>query len=167
MYSFLWRWNLDHPEHIHSSFPTILLTESLMKDKHLRDLVSDGKDRVKGRHRFLEDHGDPFASNVSHLLHGEIREVNTIKEDFSVDNFTGRLWYEPHDGQGSDGFSATRLADQPKGFPLVQVKGYIVHSPGDALKRVEVRLELLYLKEVRVVVHASNPRFIDLETHCE
>jgi|GEM_PF-5578429 len=93
----------------------------LMKDKHLRDLVSDGKDRVKGCHGFLEDHGDPFASNGSHLLHGEIGEVNTIKEDFSLDYFSGRLWDEPHDRQGGDGFSATRLADQPKGLPLVHI----------------------------------------------
>ncbi len=150
---FLWRWNLDHPEHIHSSFPTLLLTESLMKDKHLRDLISDGKDRGKGRHRFLEDHGDPFASNGSHLLHGEIREVNTIKEDFSVDNFTGRLWYEPHDGQGSDGFSATRLTDQPKGFPLVQVKGHIVHCLGYALKCVEVCFEPLDIKKMWMMIH--------------
>ena len=93
----------------------------LMKDEHLRDLVSDGKDRVKGCHGFLEDHGDPFASNGSHLLHGEIGEVNTIKEDFSLDYFSGRLWDEPHDGQGSDGFSATRLADQPKGLPPLSI----------------------------------------------
>lgn len=157
MNPFLWSRDLDRSEHLHCPFPTLPLTEFLMEDKHLGDLVSNGKDRVEGRHGLLEDHGDPFAPDSSHVLHRKLEEVSPLKEDLSVGDPPRWLWYEPHNGHGCDGLSTTRLAHQPKGLPLVQAKGHIIYGLGDALKGVEVRLEFLYLKEVRVLVHASNP----------
>ncbi len=156
MDSLFWRGDLDQSEHLDGTIPAFPLAEFLMEYKHLRDLVSDGKDRIEGGHGFLEDHGDPVAPYVPHVAHGQVEEVSPVEVDSSVGNSSRRLRYKPHDGKGCHALATTRLPDQPKGLSLVQIKAHIIDGLGYALESVEVCLELLNVKEVRILIdHVS------------
>ena len=51
----------------------------------LADLLAGPIDRIEGRLRLLEDHGDLLATNLGHLIEVEIEQVAPTEPDLALD----------------------------------------------------------------------------------
>ena len=57
-------------------FPPVL---AFVQHEHLRDLLADRRDRIKRRHRLLEDHGDAIAAQRALLGRRKSLDLPAIK----------------------------------------------------------------------------------------
>ena len=88
--------------------------EPAMVDERLRDLEADGQHRIEARHRLLEDHGDPVAAHLAHLLLGKVEEVAALEQDLARDAAVDRR-HQPHDRQRGDALARAGFADHRHG----------------------------------------------------
>ncbi len=149
-----WRRDLDHSQHLDGSIQALLFAEFLMEDKHLRDLISNREDRIERGHRLLKDHGDPVPPDSPHVGHGKLEEVCSTKVNPPMDDPSRWFRYEAHDRESRHTLATAGLADQPQSFSPIQIEAHIIDGLRDALEGVEMCLEPLYLKKVRVVFHS-------------
>jgi len=89
-----------------------------MSEHGLGDLIADAHDGIESGHRFLEDHGDARATQLTHGVWGKRGEVAggavLGEEDIAGNAGLGRK--QAHDGKGCDRFAGTRFANQAKNF---------------------------------------------------
>jgi hypothetical protein len=100
------------------------------------DLLAHVPDRVERRLRLLEDHADPIAADVAHLLVGHGQQVLTVEHDPATLDAPG-LRDQPHDRKTRHGLAAARLADEPHDLAAIDVEIDAVDGMDDALARVE------------------------------
>lgn len=60
-----------------------------------------------------------FPAQPAHLCLGIGEDVFSLKEDFSLLNFSGRHAEQAHDGQGCHALAAARFTDNAQNFPLI------------------------------------------------
>ena len=102
--------NADELKKPHGFLERLGLAHAAVKRQAFSDLSAHGEDRVEGRHRLLEDHGDFRASQGlkfgSRGLH-EIHEapVAAAQMDGSVDDLAAAVLNEAHDGERGNGFA--------------------------------------------------------------
>src|SRR5262245_38272277 len=117
-----------------------------MEKDVLGDLVADGVDRAKRRHRLLEDHRDLAAADLPDALalrieRGQIDRLDRVgavqlglcppvEEDLTLDDPAGR----PHDLQdraGGHAFAAAALADDAEGLAAADLEVDTVYRLDD------------------------------------
>ena len=131
------RGNTDLLQQVDSHFKGFVAGHSPVYCQHFGDLLADAQYRVKGGHRFLEDHADAVAANSSHLRFGEIAQVVSGKVDRSLDDPPGG-GDQAQNRQGSHRFTAARFADQGERLPLVDSQ----IDPGDGFNRASLTEEI-------------------------
>ena len=80
-------------------------------DQHLLDLAAHGHQRVEGRHRLLEDHGELFAPQHATLLARQGQQIVPAEQDRSGRGVHPRLGQQPHHRACGQGFARSALAD--------------------------------------------------------
>ena len=80
--------------------------EALVDLDRLRDLAPHRHQRVQGRHRLLEDHGDGVAADVAHRGLGEAEEVAPAEPDAARLHLRRRRGQETEDREGGDALAA-------------------------------------------------------------
>ena len=104
--------------------------------ERLGELPIDGEHRVQRRHRVLEDHGDPVAADLAHLVFAELRRSSPSKGS------------RPTDAPGGLGMSRMRESaltllpqpdspTRPSASPLAHRVGDAVHGVDGAVARPE------------------------------
>ncbi len=107
----------------------------------LGDLAADREDRVKGRHRLLEDHGDVITAKPAHFGQRETEQVGVAEADGA--GFDAAGWGdEAHQGECGHALAAAGFADDGKGFAGVDVEREVVHGFDDAVASMKVGAEV-------------------------
>src|ERR671936_2178153 len=76
----------------------------------LRDLLAASEDRVERGHRLLEDHRDVVATDLTHLVLGQLQYVTAGEVDAARDS-AAVARQETHDAERSHRLSAPRFTD--------------------------------------------------------
>jgi len=63
---------------------------ALVQHEHLGNLPADGRERVQGAHRLLEDHGDAAAAQLLRLRGREIADLAPLEADVAARDEEGR-----------------------------------------------------------------------------
>ena len=136
---------VDGPRHC------LFLTDVLVKDDRLGDLVADGEDRVQARHRLLEDHRDVRAAHTAQLLRPKSQQITPVEPDLAVDDLAGRDIQQLHDRQRRDALAAARLTDDPQSLATLQGEVDAVNGSDCPVHHVEVGSEAPHVEQdVRV-----------------
>ena len=93
-------------------------------------------DRVERRRRLLEDHRDPVAADLAHLLVRDLEQVPAVEQDLAGLDPPG-VGHQAHDRQAGDALAAARFADQPHDLAAIDVEVDAVDGADDAVARVE------------------------------
>jgi len=96
----LGRWDAYIPEKLDAPLPQFILTNTLMNQNGLSNLVTDREHRIERGHGFLKNHGDPPPADLLHLFFIQVQEILTIEEDFTSHDPAGRHRENPQDGEG-------------------------------------------------------------------
>src|SRR6185503_17372886 len=112
----------------------------------LANLAPDVPDRVQRRLRLLEDHADPVAAQLAHLVGLELEQVGPVEKDLAGLD-PARLADEPHDRERRHALAAARLADETHDLAAVDVEVDPVNGTDDPVARVERRPQALDLEE--------------------
>ena len=88
--------------------------EPLLELQHFRYLLTHAEERVQGRHRLLENHGDVTAANAAQIMFTQCQQVLTgralrlvgPRSKKSLPGGTGAL-YQAQQAQSRDGFTRT------------------------------------------------------------
>ena len=87
-----------------------------MEKERLHQLVADGVDRIKGRHGFLENHGNPIAADGPDCFSAKRGQFLTGEDHGAgAPDPVGRL-EQTEDREGGDRFAGARFADQGMGL---------------------------------------------------
>ena len=103
----------------------------------LGDLIADGHDGIKRRHRLLENHRDLVASDAAHLLGRETREISPLKLKASTDNTARALGKQLNDRQCGHALAAAGLADQSHRAAVFDVESHTIDRAHLAVAREE------------------------------
>ncbi len=93
----------------------VLAAHAAVHPEHLGDLEADRVDRVQGRERVLEDHGDLLAALVLHLALGQREQVGALQEHSATGDKAGRGVQDAHDGLRGDALAGAGLAQHGQG----------------------------------------------------
>ena len=122
----------------------------------LADLAADVPDRVQRRLRLLEDHADPVAAELAHLVGLELEQVPAVEQDLARLDLPG-LADEAHDRERGHALAAARLADEAHDLAAVDVEVDPVDGPDDAVAGVERRPQALDLEERPLAALLARP----------
>ena len=102
----IWRRDADRPQQVPYPFSQCPSPEALVIVGRLAHLGVDAEQRVQGCHGILEDHGNPVAADVLHLLHAFPHQVFPIELDAALhDAACGRK--QPDQGKTGRRLAAT------------------------------------------------------------
>src|SRR6266850_1658419 len=120
----------------------------LVKERGLRHLPPDGEERIEGRHRILQDHGDAPATDAAQLALALAGQVFSVEDDAASHDARG-AGQEPDDGQARRRLTAPRLTDEAQALALVQREAHAIHRSHDACptEREEVGPEIGHFEE--------------------
>ncbi|MNE66830.1 hypothetical protein D3C80_1624050 [compost metagenome] len=91
-----------------------------MGNQGFRDLFPDGQYRIEARHRFLEDHRHPVATDFSHASRGSADQLFVVELDRAFD--AARLFRQKlHHGQCRNTLAGTAFSNDRKCFPGTDV----------------------------------------------
>src|SRR5882724_11362102 len=103
------------------------LRSTAMHEDRFRDLPADREHRIERTHRILKDHCQPVATQEAHFIVGQLHQVATLEQDFTADDFSGRVRNEPEKRVCGHRFSTTRLADQRQHLSGIDMKADTVY----------------------------------------
>ena len=109
--------------------------------EHLLDLATDVPDRVERRRRLLEDHADPVAADLAHVVVAELAAGPAPSNMISPLDDPAGLGDQAHDRQAGHALAAARLADQAHDLAAVDVEVDAVDGPHEPVARVERRVQ--------------------------
>ena len=112
----------DSLQHLSCHFHGRLLAQLLVLDHDLRQLLADGHDGVQRSHGILENHRDAVAAHFLIFLVGVVDQVFPLKEDFTVQNDSGRIGNQLHHRERHSGLSGAGLAHKTQNLALLQVE---------------------------------------------
>ena len=91
----------------------------------LDDLVADPVQRVEAGQRILEDHADPLAADLAHLLRRQIVDPHARQIDLAAGDAAGRI-DQPDHREAGDGFAGAGFADHAQHLALGDVERHAV-----------------------------------------
>ncbi len=123
---------------------------ALMHPDRLGHLVADREQRVQRHHRVLQDHRDPLAADMLHLIFGFLHEILALEQHPAADDARGRR-QDAHDGEGERAFPGAAFPDNAQGLPGIEAQRHLVDSADDprALRRDVVRRKVVELEQRR------------------
>src|SRR5258708_11579946 len=83
-----------HPQRLNRTIARLAATRALMKPDGFAHLVADREDRIKGSHRFLEDHRDAGAANRAHGSLVQLEQIDALELDRAACDARA-LWQQP------------------------------------------------------------------------
>jgi hypothetical protein len=114
--------------------------------EHLGELRAHVPHRVQRRRRLLEDHRDPVAAQLAHVVAGKLQEVLAVEEDLARLHPAG-LGHQAHDREAGHALAAAGLPDEAHDLAAVDVEIDAVDGPDDAVPRMERGLEATHLEQ--------------------
>ena len=70
-------------EHVHGVLARLRFECARVQPRDLRQLLRDPHERIERRHRILEDHRDPLAADLPHLVVGQRQQVDAVEQRLS------------------------------------------------------------------------------------
>ena len=118
----------DVSEHLDRPLASLATADALVGGDRLRDLPTDGHERVQRRHRVLVDGRDLAAADARHLPLGDRGEVAPAQEHVtSRDPRAGRE--QPHQRKRRERLATPRLAHDPEPAAGADVERDAAHRP--------------------------------------
>jgi hypothetical protein len=111
--------NVDPGKSLCRNLKGLAPASALMQANGLCNLVSNGVDRVEGRHGILEDHSNLPAPNLPHFSLRQGQEILALKKNGPPIDFAGRSRDQAHDGKGCHRLAATGLANDAHDLPVL------------------------------------------------
>ena len=102
--------------------------------------------RVERGRRLLEDHADPVAADLAHVLARELEQVLAVEQDLARVH-VARAGDEPHDRQAGHALAAAGLADEAHDLAAVDMEVDAVDRADQAVAGLERRVEPLDLEQ--------------------
>src|SRR5262249_34257373 len=84
--------NADLLQQVDHAPPHLLAPQTAMQPQGLGNLCPNSKGRVERRHGVLEDHGNLRPTYLAHVLRTFLKEILSVKYNFSADDAASRLW---------------------------------------------------------------------------
>ncbi len=107
--AFFRRGNFDARQQIDGPFPRLLRRQTAVADEHLGDLIADRQAGVERGHRLLEDHGQPVAAQIAHVVIGKLKQIAAVEHHRAVD--LGVFRQQAHQRERRDALAAAGFAD--------------------------------------------------------
>src|SRR5437762_6433698 len=101
-----------------------------MHADRLGHLIADREERVQRGHRVLQDHRDPAAADLLHLLVGFPQQVFALEHHPAADDAGSRRQHA-QDGERERALAGTRLADNAQRLAGMNAQRHIVDRPHD------------------------------------
>ena len=99
------------------------------------ELGPDRKDRVQGRHRVLEHHGEPASAQRRALGYRQGQQIDAVQKQPALKRRIVRQ--QPHQGERQARFTAAALADQAEDAALFEAERNPVEASPPAVKQAE------------------------------
>src|SRR5262245_61252729 len=97
-----------------------------MQNEDLGNLITDPHGRIERGHRFLKDHADPIATNVSHPGLADFQKIDALEQYPAAD--AGLRRQQPHDAICSQALPASRFTDEAKSLSPGELEADAVHD---------------------------------------
>ena len=94
----------------------------------LRQLPVQRQHGIQRSHRLLEHHRHLGAPDPAHIVHINLEDVLTLKDNLPAHRFPRRIGNQPHQRQRAYAFAAAALPYQPQGFAGQYLIGDVVNS---------------------------------------
>ncbi len=111
--------------------------DAAMQQEDFADLLFDGVQRIKRRHRFLEHDRDVVAAHPPHVVFPKPHQIPPFEQDRPGRVPRRGIRGEPHDRERGDGFSRAGFADQRHRLALADVERDTVDGRQLALATTE------------------------------
>src|SRR5574341_1689467 len=128
-----------------------------MNVKHLGNLLTDLEYGVEAGFGLLEEHRDPVATDMDHLLFIQLGQILPTKPDFPTHNLAGPI-DQPHNGQRRDALAAARFAHNAERLTLLQLNVYAVNRLDYAFVGKKVGLEVFNFEDIAFFILFSQLR---------
>ena len=136
--------DLHELQHLDRTLLCFLFRHVFMKKKCLDELLSDGKHRIQGGHRLLENHRDLLAADLTHLILGHLYDIFSLEEDLAALDLP-RLLDQSHDRERSHALSTAGLTYDTQRFSFLYIEGNIIDRFYEAGLGMKVGFQILYL----------------------
>jgi hypothetical protein len=128
--------DVDRPEELCGSLPSLPATHTEVDAQRLGDLLSNGKDGIECCGRLLEDERDLSAPDLPELIFRELMKVLSLPDDLST-NDPSRWGDEPKNRISEHRFAATRLSNQADGLTLFDLEPEAVYGAQLSVTRLK------------------------------
>ena len=125
--------------------------QAAVQAQRLGHLVSDGVDRVEGRHGLLEDHADPVATQGAPAGLALSDHFLAVKAQTARGH--GALGLQAHDCHGGQRLAAARLAHQSQSLTTAQREAHAAHGVHHAAMRAQTKAQVVDFQQGRGVHH--------------
>ena len=142
--------DLDGLQHLDALLCGFLLAQSLMDDEGLGKLLLYAEHRVQAGHGLLEDHGDPVAPDVVHLLGGDLCQILTVEGDGAAGNIAVGI-QKTQDAHGGNGLTGAALAHDAQGLAGINGIGNVIYGANGAVTGLKEGFEVFDLQQRLVV----------------
>ena len=112
-------------QHLRRNLQGFLLTQLLVLNDNLRQLLADCHNRIQGGHRVLKDHGNSVAAHFLIFFVGVINQVSPLEKNLSIQDNPGGIWDQLHHRQRHSGFAGAGFANKAQHFTLFYLE---IHS---------------------------------------
>ena len=102
-----------------------------MRADRLADLVADREQRVQRGHRVLQDHRDPPAAHLLHLLIGFLQQILALEHHPAADDARGGRQHA-HDGESEGALAGAGFADDAQRLAGMDAQRHVIDRPHDA-----------------------------------
>ena len=141
-------------QHLDGPGPGLVPAVALVvAQQRLHKLIADGVDRVETGHGVLEDHADPVAAKLAHLLLTEGKDILALKGDGAAGDLAGAL-QKADDGIGFHALAGAGFAHDAHDLVIAERVGDAVNGLDFTRRGEEGNLEILDLKERFLFVHS-------------
>src|SRR5262245_40934207 len=103
-----------------------------MLENDFHQLPTDREHRVQRGHRFLKNHADFVATDLTDFLPGQLHYILRFIQNRSPHDSPRRIWNKTHNAQSSNALAGSGFADQPDDLARMNIKTYAVYSLGDS-----------------------------------
>jgi len=111
-------------QYLDGTIVSLRIGDAIVGDGHFLHLRAQREAWIERRERLLVNHRDRRAPQPAQFFGGEGVELHALELDAAALDAAVAA-HVLHDGQRDGGFSASRFADQPDTFPLVDGQGKV------------------------------------------
>jgi len=135
------------PQPIQGQRPGFCDRNLLVQPRRLHQLVADPVQRRERRHRLLENHADPPATDPAQLRDRHRQQILPAKQCPTALDHRRRTRQQPQQGQRRHRFSAPRLAYQPQHLAPLHLKRNPVNRAQKARGRIESDPQVFHIQQ--------------------